>query len=158
MDLRSVFFIGTSLFCFLLSGTVAAQSDPRAQLTFDLDHTLSHPAMVKKYVHDALHELDPGIKVSVSEDGTQLKTQVDPEWSSAHIISALATRGITGIAIEPPLRLHTAGTLVMPTLEDTGDPELDQLRFETALRMFAREHPEEYKRMVLNGSLPLLTE
>lgn len=156
--LRPVFFIGTSLFCFLLSGRVAGQSDTRAQLFFDLDHALSAPSMVKKYVHEALQELDPGIRISVSADGTQLKTQVDPEWSSADIISALATRGITGTAIERPLRLNGTGIPVVPFLEDTGNPVQDQLRFETALRMFARQYPEEYKRLVLNGTLPLLAE
>lgn len=158
MDLRSVFALGLWLSFVLLSGTLAAQTDPQAHLNFDLDHAMPHPSMVKKYVHDALQELDPGIKVSVSADGTQLKAQVDPEWSSAHIISALATRGITGTAIERPLRLHSTGTMVLPTLEDTGYPVQDQLRFETALRMFARQHPEEYKRLVLNGALPLLNE
>ena len=110
MDLRSVFALGLWLSFVLLSGTLAAQTDPQAHLNFDLDHAMPHPSMVKKYVHDALQELDPGIKVSVSADGTQLKAQVDPEWSSAHIISALATRGITGTAIERPLRLHSTGT------------------------------------------------
>ncbi|MBL7985345.1 MAG: hypothetical protein JNM91_10125, partial [Flavobacteriales bacterium] len=77
---------------------------------------------------------------------------------SADIISALATRGITGTAIERPLRLNGTGIPVVPFLEDTGNPVQDQLRFETALRMFARQYPEEYKRLVLNGTLPLLAE
>lgn len=98
-----------------------------------------------KYAHQVVLDIDP--QATLSFDGDRLKIRTAAA-SGSELLSALNSTGTSVYHLESPAeRASTELPASFPVLVETGDPEGDLLRYQSAKQDWIAAHPQEYLQM-----------
>lgn len=108
----------------------------------------------EKLALEALRAFDPGIRLSVHTDRTLLKIGTKQDLDVGTVREVLLQVGIHTSVVTAPLPadglLKHAGDLPdgFPVFVSTGNPDLDNQKYQAAKAAWIEAHPDAYRQMI----------